>query len=501
MGTAHEVGSRTGSAPAYASWRVLLFWVGLLVLGPSSVLQARASLSAGHPLQAAYPTVRDTVPAVRYDLGASAGYSRIREGDLTDWYGSLTLLPELYVGKFGIGLRADLRVNTATGTLREEDFDSARDYLSLLHFVRYGGEEDPEGYGRFGSIEDASLGYGQFVDRYSNTISLDDPMRGVVGEIPTDHFQFGALFSDFTTPGVFGAHGSYYPFGTELPSVAPKLSLGISVAGDLNGEGAWVNPADPGAPFLLPDASPPDTLQNVATGAEDGSLFMVGLDAGVRWIRTGNFSLTSYVEASKILGYGVGASLGLQGISIIGPVDLKVQYAQRFLGKEFLPDLFGPTYEAERIREIALPVDGQEIRAFDTRRNELAGRQSSGIGHQVQIETQYDDVFESSIGYETIYGVLGSGRFHFDVELYATNVPVSVRIGYDRFRMDTLADIFVASWDDALYQLGVAYEIIGPVRLGIEVSQSYETVYRNGEVVGRAKQNRVDPFIQAVFRF
>lgn len=489
-------------APTYALWLVLLFSAGLMALGPFSALHARgASFSAERPLQTAYPTVRDTVPSVRYDLGASAGYSRIREGDLTDWYGSLTLLPELYVGKFGIGLRADLRVNTATGSLREEDFNSTRDYLSLLYFVRYGEEEDPEGYGRFGSIEDASLGYGQFVDRYSNTVRLDDPMRGVVGEIPTDHFQFEALFNDFVTPGVFGAHGSYYPFGTEVPSIAPKLSLGISVAGDLNDEGAWVNPDDPGAPFLLPSASPPDTLQNVATGVEDGSLLMAGLEAGVRWIQTEHFSFTSYVEASKIIDYGVGASLGLQSVTAIGAVDLKVQYAQRLMGKEFLPDLFGPTYEAERIREIALPVEGQEIGAFNTRRNELAGRQSSGIGHQVQVEAEYDDVFESAIGYETIYGTLGSGRFHFDAELYTANVPVSVRIGYDRFRMDTLADIFTASWKDALYQLGVAYEIIGPVRLGIEVSQSYETVYRNGQVAGRAKQNRIDPFIQAVFRF
>jgi hypothetical protein len=117
------------------------------------------------------------------------------------------------------------------------------------------------------------------------------------------------------------------------------------------------------------------------------------------------------------------------------------------------------------------------------------------------VDLSYGSAFESSVGYETIYGELGSGRFHLDAELRAAGIPVSVRIGYDRFRLDTLADVFDASWESALYRLGVAYEIVGPIRLGVDVNQSYETVYRNGQVAGRTKQNRIDPFIQAVFRF
>ena len=66
--------------------------------------------------------------------------------------------------------------------------------------------------------------------------------------------------------------------------------------------------------------------------------------------------------------------------------------------------------------------------------------------------------------------------------------------------MDTLADVFDASWEHALYRLGMAYEIVDPVRLGIDINQSDETVYRNEQVAGRTKQSRVDPFIQAVFR-
>lgn len=479
----------------------LLLSAGLSAVGSASTVYADDARPTWRPSGGERTAVRDTFPAVRYDLSAASGYSRIREGDVTDWYGSLTLLPELQVGAFGIGLRVNLRVNTATWELRREDFNSARDYLSILYFVRYGTEQDSVGCARFGSLEDVSLGYGQFVDRYSNTTSVDDPMRGIVAELPTAHFRFEALFNDFVRPGVFGAHGSYYPFGTEAPSPGPKLSFGLSVAGDLSDEGAWVNPDDPGAPFVRPRSPAADTLQRVATGARDGALLMAGLDAGVRWIQTDDVSLTSFVEAAKILRYGAGASLGIRGTGTVGPANFQVQYAQRFLGAEFLPDLFGPTYEAERIRDVALPVNEQTVSAANTRRNELAGRQSSGIGHQVQVDLSYGSAFESSVGYETIYGELGSGRFHLDAELRAAGIPVSVRIGYDRFRLDTLADVFDASWESALYRLGVAYEIVGPIRLGVDVNQSYETVYRNGQVAGRTKQNRIDPFIQAVFRF
>jgi hypothetical protein len=459
------------------------------------------SLSAW-PLASHAQVARDTIPALRYDFDVSSGYGRISEGSETSWYGSLILMPELYVGSFGIGLHVDLRLNTATRRIRSEDFDSVRDYLGLLYFVTYGPEDqDSTAYGRFGSIEDASLGYGQFFDRYRNTVRIDDPMRGLVVQVPIDRFQFQAVYNDFVSPGVFGTHGSYYPLGIEPEAGLPQTSVGASLAGDLNNESAWVNPDEPGAPFLLPGSPAADTLQTIAMGVDDGPLFMVGVDAGVRWLETDRFALLTFIEAAKIIEYGVGATIGVRGSGTVDELDLEVQYAQRFLGKEFLPDLFGPSYEAERLQEIGLPISGQTISAINTRRNALAGRQSSGIGHQVQIEADYRNEFETSIGYETIYGVLGSGRFHLDMELNAADIPVSVRLGYDRFNMDTLSDVFVASWQDALYRLGVAYEIIGPVRLGLDVSQSYETVYRDGRAVGREKQNRVSPYIQAVFRF
>ena len=221
--------------------------------------------------------VRDTVPRFRYDFGVAAGYDRIKESSQSaERYASLAVLTEVYYRKFGVGLLARVRVNSSTG-VREEDFDSVRDYLALIRFVEYGTEEDPEGYGRFGSIENVSLGGGLFVDRYSTSRRIDDPMRGLTGAVATPHFYLEDVFSDLAEPGIFGLHTGYYPFETTPTDVFSRLAFGIGIAGDLSEEGDLVNPVRPGAPFLL--SRPPDSVNtDVPVGREDGPLFMDGCE-------------------------------------------------------------------------------------------------------------------------------------------------------------------------------------------------------------------------------
>ncbi len=445
--------------------------------------------------------VRDTVPQFRYDFGAAAGYDRIREsGQSTERYASLALLPEVYYRKFGVGLLARVRMNSSTG-IREEDFDSVRDYLALIRFLEYGTEEDPEGYGRFGSIEDVSLGEGLFVDRYSTSNRIDDPMRGLTGAVATPHFYLEGVYSDVAGAGIFGLHAGYYPFETKPTSVFSRLAFGAGIAGDLSDVGDLVNPDRPGAPFLI--SRPPDSVDtDVPVGAEDGPLFMMGVNASVRWLETDAVTVATFAEAGKIIEYGLGATLGAQGRTEVGRVDLQVQYAQRFLGKEFLPDYFNSSFEAQRLRSVSLPVsDDPGVRAVNTRRNELAGRTSGARGHQLKVDAEMEDVFETTVGYETIWGEPDTGQFHLDLEVHTPSIPVSVRVGYDRFNLDTLSNLLAVSRDNSLYRFGLAYEIIEPLRLGVELSQTFNPVYREGRLVGQEKQNRVEPYIRLALRF
>jgi hypothetical protein len=171
------------------------------------------------------------------------------------------------------------------------------------------------------------------------------------------------------------------------------------------------------------------------------------------------------------------------------------------LGSQFLPDYFNSSFESQRIRSVSLTVnDRLEGGAVNTRRNELAGRTSSALGHKLQVEAELDDIFETTVGYETIWGEANTGRFHLDLEVYPSTLPVAVTLGYDRFNLQSLSNLLAVSRDNSLYRLGVAYEVIDPLRLGVEVSQHFEPVYRGGRVVDQRKQNRVEPYVRLAFR-
>ena len=78
---------------------------------------------------------------------------------------------------------------------------------------------------------------------------------------------------------------------------------------------------------------------------------------------------------------------------------------------------------------------------------------------------------------------------------------VSVRVGYDRFNLESLSNLLAVSRDNSLYRFGLAYEIIEPLRLGVELSQTFDPVYREGRLVRQEKQNRVEPYIRLALRF
>jgi hypothetical protein len=134
-------------------------------------------------------------------------------------------------------------------------------------------------------------------------------------------------------------------------------------------------------------------------------------------------------------------------------------------------------------------------------RNRLLARQTSAYGYLTRVSVDYDDTFESSIGYRTILGEAGSDEFTFDFRLHSAKVPVTLRLGYDRFGIDRWSDVLVPTREDALYRLGVAYQIISLLRLGVDVRQTYEPVYQAGREVGRTKQNRFEPFVRFTLRF
>jgi hypothetical protein len=438
----------------------------------------------------------------KYDVGAGFGLSRIEneEGE-RERFAVASLMPEFSYGKFGVGLLINLPFHIGLGGLRDEDFDQATDYLSWIRYVQYAEKRDLGFYGRFGGLDEAILGYGQHVNLYRNTISLDEPRRGIEADYDAGTFLVESVYSNVIGAEVMGVRGAYRPFRLEPASPYQHLTLGASLAGDLSSNGALVNPDRPGVPFFVPGTLPDvaDSL-GFSLGADDGKLFMVGVDAGMPVLGEPGRQLLAYTGLSKILGHGSGWSVGVQGLrSYSRRTRVEGRIEQRLLGKEYLPSYFDALYEAQRFQEVGITLeDGREFSAVNTKRNILMAQQKVRLGSHVSVRWRYQGILRVQGSYEHLWNQKRSGWFHADARIRAAGLPFYFRFIFDRLNVGSAADIFHGSRRDALVRLEFAYQFWKYAMVGFGFRQSFEAVERNGVVVGREKRNRIDPRVMLV---
>ncbi|MEM1126914.1 MAG: hypothetical protein AAGI71_09710 [Bacteroidota bacterium] len=443
-------------------------------------------------------------PGVEYEVGVGMGTSRIEnsQGDAVR-YTMFSFMPEVYYGDFGVGFLLNIRARATEG-VRQEDFDSAGDILSLLRFVEYGEPGRTGTYVRFGMLEEATLGYGQHIDLYANTLRLDDPERGLRVDVNTGAYRVEGVLGSLADPGVFGIRGSYRPLPEDTVAWRQRLILGASLSGDLSTEGARINASTPGDPFFVGerpfrDQAPAFDLQ---PGQRDPRLFMVGLDLGLQMVRSREASVIGYVEASKIINYGVGLGVGVEGTRRFdGGHRLQGRVAQHVLGARFLPSYFGPVYEIERLRALRIPLgSGEPIDVLDSKRNVLAGQ--TGIRWQSHLSGQwhYNRMLRVIGSYEHIWNQPYSGWFHLDARLRSPRLPVYLRFIYDRLNVGAFNELTDVEEENTLVRLGFAYKVIRFALLGFDYRQSFEPRFEEGLLVGRARRQRIEPYVQLILR-
>jgi len=81
-----------------------------------------------------------------FNMGGSAG-TALLNGQV---YTRVRIMPELVIGKFGIGLDLDLLID-GDGQIRKEDWDDFEDYLAKILYLRYGHRGDPF-FGKIGGF-------------------------------------------------------------------------------------------------------------------------------------------------------------------------------------------------------------------------------------------------------------------------------------------------------------------------------------------------------------
>ena len=389
---------------------------------------------------------------------------------------TINLRPEFAFGKFGAGLDITLRYNTATGAMRNEDWNDGNDFLRAIRYVRYGLKKRDPFYTRAGALESARLGHGLIMNYYNNTLIYDERKVGLELDYDFGIGGFELVNSSFGRREVMGGRIFYRPLQllTEMP-IIKNFALGATLVRD----------------------DDPDSYRGTADGVS-----VYGLDAELPIIKNKLTELKLYADLAKLQDFGSGQAAGVElnifGIS--GLFDFGAQLERRFLGAEFLPAYFGPFYELERT-SFQNPATGQAV----PKRQYLDNQNQSTRGTFGMLYGQVLNSLRLVGTFERRDGKPKSGIMHIEATLPETIPKVAFRASYDDKNIDNFSDVFKFD-ENAAARVGVGYRM-DPLILYIDYIYTFRYdpnkpdsktgLPKGGYVV----QKRIEPQIALAFSF
>ncbi|MEM8484009.1 MAG: hypothetical protein AAF564_00605 [Bacteroidota bacterium] len=441
-------------------------------------------------------------PEFEFDFAVDLGMSRIENSvGKKEQFFATALMPEFYYGEYSAGLLLKMHLRLQGGSTRKEDYDSFNDFLSIIRFVQFA-EKGVDGYyGRFGELEETTLGFGQFINLFNNSISLDDQKRGFEVNYRTKDFLVEGIYSNLLAPEVFGLRGAYFPLTSDPVSRYRLVSFGVSLAGDLGNKGTLVNVEIPGAPFLV-DALTDDNGIRTAVGNDDGKLLMGGFDASMPIFLSPTSTGLAYAEVSKIFGHGMGIGAGITGNWDLPDegLRLEIQFEQRFMGKAFIPNYFNSLYEALRLQTLGIPVDGDDdVEALNTRRNILTAQTKRRFGSYFTMAWRYKRMWKFRWSFENAWNVKDSAWIHADVRVKSRELPVYLRLRFDQLRTASQEELITTGNNLNFFRLETAVRVMSMLMLGVGVRNSFEADFHEGIPIGLKKRRRIEPKFVLIF--
>ncbi len=463
------------------------------VIGPLLVLVLVAS-----PARAQRPVFgnADSVAVMPFSIGfdAEVGLS-VFESELGDSerYFSSVFMPSVRKGLWETGFMFKLRLN-GDGT-RKEDYDERRDYLSIIRFVQYSRKNVPGPYARIGDLEEARLGFGQVVNDYQNTVSLDRPRLGAEFDFDPGALRMEFFISDALEIGPYGMRGAWRPFHAKTGSRRQWAVFGLSIAGDVSREARLVNAVSPGTAFLVgPDAAPIDSLGIVA--ADAGSRpFFVSIDTGIPFRATKSDEWMGYTTVTTMLDHGWGTGVGTEFRRELDTGRFEGRLEQRISFGEYLPSYFNALYEIDRLRDFGVTLeDGSRLDASNSKHNLLADRSGTEFGSFVAVAYTYRRLVRLKTSFEHAWNRSNSGWFRFDLRFRHPDMMYVGRLSYDVINVGRLEDLVNGPSEHVLFRVAFAYRFWEHLLLGAHVRQSFEPRERNGRIVGQSKRTRFEPY-------
>ncbi len=434
-------------------------------------------------------------PFVEFDFAFDVGLSRIENSlGKKEQFFATAFMPELFYGDYSLGFLIKMHVHVKEGSIRKEDYDSFSDFLSIIRYGQYAEKGVPGYYARFGELEEATLGFGQFINLFQNSISLDNQKRGFEVNYRARNYLIEGIYSNLIAPEVFGLRGAYFPLTDDPLSKYKLVSVGASLAGDLSNKGTLINTDMPGAPFLVDELTDMNGVRTAA-GDDDGKILMGGLDVSLPVFVTETSSGLTYAELSKIFGHGMGIGAGFSGQwQLPDDLRLQLQFEQRFMGKQFIPNYFNTLYEALRLQTLGIPVDGaDDIEALNTQRNILTAQTKSRFGSYFSMAWRMRRLFRFRWSFQNAWNVKDSGWIHVDLQVKSPDVPIYLRLRFDQLKTSQLEDLSVTGNNLNFFRLETAVRVMKMLMVGISIRNSFEPDFHDGIPVGLKKRRRIEP--------
>lgn len=396
---------------------------------------------------------------------------------------AVRLTPDIGFAKFGLGLDLNLEF-TPDGKLRDENYKTASQVLSIIRYVRYGKKND-DIYARIGAVDYYTLGQGNLLYNYNNSTSFDNRKTGLNLDIDMGKWGFESILSDFAAGGIVGVRGYVRPLrfsesAAKIP-ILNNLQVGVSFAGDFNDKAAVLQGGY-------------NANNEFMATKKENSVSGYSVDLGLPVISNDMLNLTVYTNYTKLANYGSGVNTGLMvSLDGLGIVKLSTKLERRFNEGKYLPNYFDALYEVERFRTVNGAPAGKimQLESITETDNGWFGAIRADIANYAVIYGSYQRLDKTP----------HSGILQLKTDLSPKDGSYVLYAGYDKSGIQSESEIFTADERSHAY-VEVGYK---PYKFLI-VSLVYHWTFlperdSGNNVIGYLPQKRIEPRISFVMPF
>lgn len=421
---------------------------------------------------------------VDLDAGGELGYARLEGTN----YVAPTLAADLRLEVLQAAVRIPLRFDSASGDIRDKDWDEPGDFFRLGQclrldwhsegtFSREKGlclpwEVNPDDYYlslRMGPIVDTGLAHGTILGAYSNNLNPDHFHSGVISQAQLHQFVHARILLDnLTNPSLLAGVVQLLPFAYELPQTrqwyaeSSHLHIQLTAVSDLQAPNqvltAFGRPLSDGAGNLLFTTAP---------------VTVVGGNLEYVYAFGSQIKAEAHADWNWITGHGMG---GHGQVWFVynhpeGSYTVRAQGEFRFVQRNYIPTYFDSYYEIAR-QQVALVDEARDDLeaggAFLTKRQSLTlldGDDAWDPGIQGGFEFEAFKVasgerrriFFARGFFGNTFGRTGDGQFVLSAEAPRLADKIDLYALFSRQGFDEIGDLFTLQ--DTLVKVLVRWDL------------------------------------------